>query len=75
MGGSILLSNKHGVNPSLMVCPCCGESTGVALCGRLPDDAEAPRSMLDLEPCGKCRSEFDGYRQRGFVFFILADDA
>lgn len=50
----IRMSEKHGVNPSLLLCPICGEDSGVALVGRLPNDAEAPRRMLDQEPCKKC---------------------
>lgn len=40
---SIRLSPKHGLNPSLLHCRFCGKEYGIALCGRLPDDAEAPR--------------------------------
>lgn len=52
---SVRISKKHGVNPSMLVCPCCLEDTGVALLGQLPKDAEAPREMLDREPCDKCK--------------------
>lgn len=50
------LSPKHGVNPSMILCFWCGESKAVALCGRLPNDAEAPRQMVtDYDPCDKCQ--------------------
>lgn len=52
---SIRLSEKHGVNPSLDLCFLCNEPKGVALLGRLPGDAEAPRqAVFDEEPCDKC---------------------
>lgn len=53
---SIKLSPKHGVNPSLTTCFYCGEPIGVALLGRIKDDAEAPRRIcLDTEPCDDCK--------------------
>ena len=59
MGGSIELSPKHGVNPSLTICPICGKDTGVALFGRLKGDAEAPRQVVDRQPCPDCRKVID----------------
>lgn len=32
---SVRLSPKHGLNPSLVVCPICGEPISIALLGRL----------------------------------------
>ena len=55
---NILLSTKHGVNPSLQVCFYCGEDIGVLLLGRLPNDEKAPRKMCtDIEPCDKCKDK------------------
>lgn len=53
---SIALSRKHGVNPMLVKCFFCNEDTGeIALLGRLPGDAEAPRyGVLDKKPCAAC---------------------
>lgn len=53
----IPISEKHGVNPGLMICWFCGEASGVALHGRINmNDPEAPRQMIyDMEPCSKCR--------------------
>jgi hypothetical protein len=52
----ILLSKKHGVNPSLMKCFWCSESVGVALLGLLPGDAEAPCEIVtSYEPCDECK--------------------
>lgn len=54
--GSITVSKKHGVNPSVLACYICGEdSGGLAMLGRLPGDAEAPRRMtLRDERCPSC---------------------
>jgi len=50
------ISEKHGVNPSLMVCYFCQKEYGVALLGRLPGDAVAPRSACyNREPCPECQ--------------------
>lgn len=65
------ISQKHGVNPSLMCCPVCGKETGVALLGQLKDDAEAPRYISDSEPCEKCRADFEEYKQKGFLIFVI----
>lgn len=59
---SITLSEKHGLNPSLTSCPICGKETGgIALMGRLKDDAEAPMrcvtSLFDL--CDDCKARLD----------------
>ena len=60
MDKDIKLSKKHGLNPSLMLCFWCGEAHGVAICGRLKGDAEAPRQMVvDYEPCESCKQKFD----------------
>lgn len=54
MSGSIRLHKKHGVAPALLVCPYCGEATGVALLG-----AAADSTMNKLQ-------EAYGKRQRGY---------
>ena len=52
----IKLSKKHGVNPTITLCFWCGESKGIALLGKLPNDAEAPKeAVIDYEPCDKCK--------------------
>lgn len=55
---SVRLSPKHGLNPSLVVCPICGEPTSIALLGRLKKDAEAPRSIKDVHLCDKCKQKY-----------------
>lgn len=53
---NIKISPKHGLNSSLLCCFWCGEPTGIALVGRLPQDAEAPKKIVtDYEPCDKCK--------------------
>ena len=69
----IPISPKHGLNPALVVCPCCGADEGVALMGRLKDDAEAPRRILDVGPCSRCTLEFEALKDKGFVLFVIAD--
>lgn len=68
----IYLSPKHGVNPSLTQCFFCGEASGVALCGRLPSDAEAPYMMcIDREPCSECKE----HMARGVILVSVQDAA
>lgn len=55
---SIKLSPKHGVNPSILHCECCGEEYGVALLGRLKGDEEAPRDIFQ-GLCNSCKSVID----------------
>lgn len=61
MANSIRISQKHGVNPTIPVCFWCGkEKNEIALLGRLPHDAEAPKNMvLDYDPCEECLSQWD----------------
>ena len=59
MSKGITLSKKHGLNTSLDICFWCGEPKGLALCGRMKGDAEAPKNMVtSLEPCDKCKEKF-----------------
>lgn len=55
---SILLSHKHGVNPSVTRCSCCGKDYGVALLGKLKNDAEAPREVF-TGLCDDCQKVVD----------------
>lgn len=58
MSKNIRLSEKHGVNPSITICPICGKETGIALLGKLKGDKEAPMRMLS-DPCDDCVSKLD----------------
>lgn len=67
----ITVSEKHGLNPSMMQCYFCGETKGVALLGRLPGDAEAPQSaVFDKEPCDKCKA----HMKEGIICIEVKDD-
>lgn len=59
----IVLSQKHGLNPTMPVCFWCGEETGeIALMGKLGNgskDVAAPKHMvLSYEPCEKCKANW-----------------
>lgn len=60
MSKGLLVSPKHGVNPSMELCFWCGEVKGIALLGKLKGDAEAPKEIvLNYEPCDKCKELFE----------------
>ena len=54
----ILLSPKHGLNPSILHCICCEEDYGIALLGKLKGDKEAPKE-ISQELCPKCQNVVD----------------
>ena len=59
---SIILSEKHGLNPSMDCCMYCGEAKGIALLGKLPKDAKAPRKICtSVAPCDKCAEKYKDY--------------
>ena len=66
---SILLSPKHGVNPSVTRCICCGKDYGVALLGKLKNDEEAPREIFH-GLCNECKSVIES----GGVMIIEVKD-
>lgn len=57
MSKSITLSPKHGVNPSIVICPICKKDTSIALFGRLKGDAEAPK-QIEGELCDECKKKY-----------------
>lgn len=69
MSEGITLSEKHGVNPSVLHCECCGKEYGVGLFGRLKDDAEAPREVA-MGFCDQCQSVID----KGGVMIVEVAD-
>lgn len=71
--GDIKLSQKFGVNPSMVVCPICGKDAGVVLHGRLPGDEQAPHKHNADEPCEDCILKIEEHKKLGFMFFIIAD--
>lgn len=69
---SIKVSPKHGVNPSLGLCPLCGKENGeIYLLGKLKGDAEAPRKacIRGGSPCDKCSE----YMRMGFLIIVCKD--
>lgn len=66
---SITLSPKHGVNPSLLHCICCGKEYGVAMLGKLKGDAEAPRDIHS----GLC-PDCEAIVKQGGAFIIEVKD-
>lgn len=65
----ILLSEKHGVNPSITLCECCGKEIGIALFGKLKGDVEAPR-YVHQGLCDDCQ----GVINQGGVMIIEVRD-
>lgn len=52
----MVVSKKHGLNPSMDICFFCGEAKGIALFGKMKGDAKAPHNvLLNYEPCDKCK--------------------
>lgn len=59
---SIILSEKHGLNPAMDCCMYCGEAKGIALLGKLPKDEKAPRNIVtSVAPCDKCAEKYKDY--------------
>ena len=54
---SVKLSKKHGVNPSIVVCPICKKDVAVALLGRLKGDVEAPKT-IEGDLCEDCAKQY-----------------
>lgn len=66
MNKGIRLSEKYGVNPSMLTCFYCGETTGIALLGKISNknnhDVEAPRYVCNsIEPCDACKEKYKDY--------------
>ena len=55
MEKGITLSKKHGLNPSITVCPICGKEEGIALLGHIKGDEEAPR-YIQGDICDECKA-------------------
>jgi hypothetical protein len=53
----LILSNQHGLNPSIDVCYYCGkEKDNIVLAGLLPKDAKAPqKGVYSMVPCDDCK--------------------
>ena len=70
MGKGITLSPKHGVNPSIAHCECCGkELNNLILFGRLKGDKEAPRDVY-MGLCDDCQNVIN---QQGLMIIEVRD--
>lgn len=58
MSRKITLSPKHGVNPSITHCECCGKEIGIAFLGKLKGDQEAPKDIA-MGLCDDCQKVID----------------
>lgn len=57
---NIILSEKNGVNPSILHCFICGKETGIALLGKLKGDVQAPKDMTRPgEFCEDCKKQIE----------------
>lgn len=69
MSKKLTLSKKHGVNPSITHCECCGKEIGIALLGKLKGDVEAPRDIY-MGLCDDCKNVID---QKGLMIIEVRD--
>lgn len=70
MKDSIRISQKHGINPSLMQCYVCLKDFGVALYGYLPGDVEAPRTVCGKDfVCPECQD----WMKQGIILISVRD--
>lgn len=69
MSKGIRVSEKHGVNPSITICPICGKETGIVLLGKLKGDKEAPMRMLS-DLCDDCISKLGNDK----IYILDIDD-
>ena len=71
----VTLSKKHGLNPSVEICNCCGEEMSVVLFGseyknEKGEHTEAPYKVNMGNICDKCKKVID----EGGIFFIEVRD-
>lgn len=55
MGKDVTLSKKHGLNPSMVICPICDKEESVAILGYIKGDKEAPR-YIQGDICDECKA-------------------
>ena len=56
MGKGVILSKKHGLNPSMVICPICSKEESVAILGYIKGDKEAPR-YIQGDICDECKAK------------------
>ena len=57
MSKSLKISPKHGVNPSIVICPICKKDTSLVLFGKLKGDVEAPK-QIEGDLCDECKKKY-----------------
>lgn len=67
----IILSKKHGLNPSNDCCPICGKSIGTILFGKLKGDQKAPTEVSSGELCNDCKKVKD---EGGLIIIEVKDN-
>lgn len=56
MSKGIRVSKKHGLNPSMVICPICDKEESVAILGYIKGDKEAPR-YIQGDICDECKAK------------------
>lgn len=55
----------------MTVCMVCGEGVDILLDKQLRD--RIPSRIAAMEPCDKCKSDIEGYKEKGIVLFVIKD--
>lgn len=63
----ILLSENHGLNPSIDTCIFCGKDMGIILFGKLEDDKEAPKKVCSGNLCNDCLKRLEEEKKRLYI--------
>ena len=67
----IIISPKHGANPSILKCFACGKDVGIAFLGKLENDEKAPIEMTDQNIfCNDCQKVIN---QNGLLVISVRD--
>lgn len=64
---ALRLSKKYGLNPSLLICPICGNDAGIALLGD-NGGKKAPYQMISMDLCDDCKQKI----KEGNTFILSA---
>ena len=66
----MLLSKKHGLNPTIEMCWLCNKDKGLLLFGRMKGDVAAPRkTVFNTEPCDECKE----WQKKGIILISIRD--
>lgn len=64
------ISEKYGLNPSMMQCFFCQKSERIALLGANRGKEASREAVYDMEPCGKCKE----LMTQGVLLITVRDD-